>query len=541
MTDLIDRYAARCVVGEFGGEGFGAADFVRFDRRRGVSTPTLNGLAEFEANMRAIFEVFDTFTTEPVAIRGNRVALIRLHLARDGFATTMLGVYEADERGLLTRGTSFDEDDFDLALDELEERFIVGEGAEHEYLIRRARDFTRSLASLDGAATLGFMSPNVEFVDHRRLGLGAMGIDGIRGVLAARAEQVTEDISFFRDLSVRGDAVLGLLDSRGVDAYGTAVLYEMHWVARFVAGRIVFTAWYDVDDHTAAWAKFEELAAETRTPHVDNAVVREVVRGVWRQEFDPSFDAVAEMEAGTAADVVIDDRRRGVSIGVLRGREEMHDNVRAQDELFGPTTFEPIAVRGDHLALLRTLAVSATGFELVSLAIAETNDAGKFCSWTFFDESDLGLAVDTLDARHAAIRADTPGPAELGFTRERAAFARGDWEEVARCYAPDFVAIDHRPLGFAPATAEEYLARSRELVASAPELHGFAPKSYYAPRVCLAAATFVGTGTEGSEYEWNLVMLAHADDQGRYLRLEYFPEDQWAEALALFDEWSPRT
>jgi ketosteroid isomerase-like protein len=143
-----------------------------------------------------------------------------------------------------------------------------------------------------------------------------------------------------------------------------------------------------------------------------------------------------------------------------------------------------------------------------------------------------------LDERHSAIRADAPGIAERGFTRERDAFARGDWDEVVRCFAPDFVTIDRRPLGFAPATAEEYLARSRELVASAPELHAFARKAYYAPRAVLAAVTFAGNSAEGSEYEWDLVMVARADDQGRYLRLEYFPEDQWTEALTQFDEWS---
>ena len=115
-TDVIDRYAQRCATGEFGGEGFGAPDFVRYDQRRGVSTPTLHGLAEFEANMRAIFEVFDTFTTEPVAIRGDRVALVRVHLARERASPrSMLGVYETNEHGLLTRGTSFDEDDLDAA------------------------------------------------------------------------------------------------------------------------------------------------------------------------------------------------------------------------------------------------------------------------------------------------------------------------------------------------------------------------------------------------------------------------------------------
>ena len=38
VTDVIDRYAVRCTEGEFGGEGLAAEDFVRYDRRRGVST-----------------------------------------------------------------------------------------------------------------------------------------------------------------------------------------------------------------------------------------------------------------------------------------------------------------------------------------------------------------------------------------------------------------------------------------------------------------------------------------------------------------------
>jgi len=33
-------------------------------------------------------------------------------------------------------------------------------------------------------------------------------------------------------------------------------------------------------------------------------------------------------------------------------------------------------------------------------------------------------------------------------------------------------------------------------------------------------------------------MVGRADDQGRYLRLEYFPEGEWAAALEQFDEWS---
>jgi hypothetical protein len=109
-----------------------AENVVRFDTRRSVATPTLEGRAAFIENVRAIYDVFDSLVLEPLAIRGDRVALFRVTLSRDGFAATMLGVYETDERGLVVRGTSFDDEDLDLALDELEDRFVAGEGAARE-------------------------------------------------------------------------------------------------------------------------------------------------------------------------------------------------------------------------------------------------------------------------------------------------------------------------------------------------------------------------------------------------------------------------
>ena len=442
-----------------------AVEVERFDRRHGISAPTAHGRAEFIENFRAIFDVFGNMTCEPIALRGNHLALCRMSLVSEsGFEAPYLAITECDEECRYTGGALFDETDLVAALDELDERYLAGEGAEHDYLIRRSRDFIGSMAQLDGEATLAMLDPAIEFVDYRRLGLGAFGFDGVRSLLAARAEQVTEDISYLRTLSVRGDAVLGLLESRGVDEHGTAVLYEMYWVSRFVAGKIRWNAWYDLDDEAAARSRFEELAAESRTPHVDNAVVRLLARNLWRGTFDETCDPTESM----ADDLVIDDRRSGVSIGQLRGIDAAVENIAAQDDLFGPTTFEPLAVRGDHLMLSRTRAVSESGFELVSIGLFETNNAGQSCAMTFFDEDDRAGAFDALESRYAEIRTCEAGPAERMAGEYVRAFNRRDWDAVNECFAPDLVAIDHRSIGFPESGRTELLERNLSMVEVAP-------------------------------------------------------------------------
>ena len=162
-------------------------------------------------------------------------------------------------------------------------------------------------------------------------------------------------------------------------------------------------------------------AAETRTPYVDNEVVRRFERYFWLTEFGESIDPVESM----APDLVIEDRRTGVSIGQLRGVDAAIDNMEAQDELFGPTTFAPIAVRGEHLALFRTRALSDSGFELVSLGIVEIDDTGQTCAMTFFDDDDL--AHRARRPRRAVRRDRRPGtcPGRGGAPRPASASSTG--------------------------------------------------------------------------------------------------------------------
>jgi hypothetical protein len=296
--------------------------------------------------------------------------------------------------------------------------------------------------------------------------------------------------------------------------------------------------WYDLDDVDAARARFEELAAaDPRTPHVDNAVVRKLVAGSWQQAFDPSYDPQAELDTQNAADVVVDDRRRGVSIGVLHGTDAMEQNIRAQDGLFGPTTFEPIAVRGERLALVRTRAVAPSGFELVSLGIVETDAQGRFRSWTFFDESDLVAAFEELEQRHRDLSGDAYPSNERLFVDRSIAYQHGDLDTMLGSLGADYRVVDHTPAGFGTADAAGLRAQIDAQDAQMPTV-AIQAKRYVSERAILEATSNRGTTEDGHDYAWEYATVACFDRDGLIAADHAFPIEQWDEARALFDQWS---
>ena len=114
-----------------------AEDVMRFDRRITVSAPTVDDSEDFSVNVAGIYEVFGVVRPEPIAVRGDRLALIRLHCGEPpAFTMQLLSVYELDGASRIVRESDFDEDQLDAVFDELDERWISGEGADHEYMIR---------------------------------------------------------------------------------------------------------------------------------------------------------------------------------------------------------------------------------------------------------------------------------------------------------------------------------------------------------------------------------------------------------------------
>lgn len=243
-----------------------AEDFVRYDTRRSIATPTLHGRAAFIENVRAIYGVFDTILLDPIAIRGDRVAILRVTLGHEGFTATMLGVYETDDRGLLVRGTSFDEEDLDLALAELEERFMAGEGAPGRDLHSDTRWTEASAARMDALnrgdrdAVLATYTPDFIREDRRRgINFGTSNREETVDALLAGNDVGLGNRSFTTVEAIGDNFALGEFRMSHDDGFELVYLLA---VEQDDAGRLRRATNLDLEDRADASALLRAWAAE---------------------------------------------------------------------------------------------------------------------------------------------------------------------------------------------------------------------------------------------------------------------------------------
>ena len=538
VTDALDRYAARLAAGDISMEGISADDILLFDRRRGISAPTFRGRAAVEANISAILEMFDRVAMEHLAIRGDHVALIHLQWTHEGFTLPVLAVYESDGDGLVIRATTFDDEDLDLALalDELEERFIAGEGAEHEFAILRAGDVRRGAGAADRAAAYKALhTPDCRVTDHRLLSWPTETVSDVVDQIRADRGISAPRTTVFATLEVLGDAVLITQDDHFVTPEGSEYLKRSLVITHSIAGLADSLDYFDPEQHEAARARFAELGNETRTPYIDNAVIRLLARGTWLEKYDPAHDHAADF----AVDISFEDRRSGVSLPQMDGVDPVVANIAALNEVLGPTDFEPVAVRGDHLALVSTRTTSESGFEFTSLMIFETDDADRICHMVSFDEHAVADALEELDERYRAGLGGAPTDVEAALLDGVGRLNRRDWDRFAALLHPDLEAVDHSPLGFPPTDRDGFVNdQMRGMAELVPDFVVVLRKILTEGRATLAVGTTCGTTADGNAYAWEFIQVMRAAADGRALNRDLYADTQWTEALARFDQWS---
>ncbi len=510
-------------------------DFERLDRRRTVTAPPVTSGAEYLESIRAILGLYDTITTEPVAIRGESLYLSRSVFTHDGFETMFWAATELDADGRLRRIVNYDEDDFAAAMAQLDAWYVEGLGAEEAFTIRRAGDYIRSVMPVDGAATLALLHPDVRLTDHQMLGFGAMDFDGLRRYLAARAEQIAEDHEYFQELEVNGSTVLARLRAKAIRPDGFEALYELWTVTRFVAGKMHDADWFGLDDAEAARARFEELAAAPPPADLDNACVRALERLEWVSKFG---DAPGAMDP-LAPDVVEVDHRSGIGMGFrIEGRDALVENfVEFRRRLgLGEMRREWLAVRGDRHALATLRFVADNGFEVSALQLYEIDPHGRLSSIDNYDVDDLDAAVAELDERYAAGEGAEHAELLRRFTASMRAFSSGDVAEMAALNSPDFEFVDHRLASWGTLSAGGFVKMTRAFDDVA--------RTFLVTRVrvvghrLVAALRSHGVSREGAEAEWTHSVVYETDPAGRGLRGELFDGADWDAALARFDELS---
>ena len=167
----VDPSRARSVAEELVAGGGVAPDVRRDDRRRLVASPVTVDADGWAAEVGAIFSVFDRIEAEPVAVRGERLALLRLRCVQDpDFQSSWLAIYEYDDEDRLVLEVDFDDDDLDAALDELDERYFAGEGAEHAEMGALAAVWMRTFHEQDWDAYPAILADDFVAVSHFQFG-----------------------------------------------------------------------------------------------------------------------------------------------------------------------------------------------------------------------------------------------------------------------------------------------------------------------------------------------------------------------------------
>ena len=201
---------------------------------------------------------------------------------------------------------------------------------------------------------------------------------------------------------------------------------------------------FDEGDLHAAIARFDELSRpalrlENTATHVFERLYAHVAAGEWH--------AVAQM---TAENVSVDDRRRVVNAGILRGRDaNIKDAQATVDVGFTMTMSGVLATRGGRLALtgIRVSGPDPEAIQNDALQIIEIDAEERIAGVVVFDPDDFDAAIAELDARYLAGEA-------AAHTRTwsviAGVFVAHNRREVAAT-TPDVVSIDHRRVAaFAP-------------------------------------------------------------------------------------------
>jgi hypothetical protein len=142
-----------------------ADDICTDDRRRVGNAGIRHGRDDHLADMRVLAEMGANITSTVIATRGERLALNRICSAnQEEFGVELLSIIEvgADNRALA--GVSFDPNDIDAALEELDARYLVGEAADYAHTWSAVTDAFAAINRHEFPPT----TPDWVNVDHRR-------------------------------------------------------------------------------------------------------------------------------------------------------------------------------------------------------------------------------------------------------------------------------------------------------------------------------------------------------------------------------------
>ena len=502
------------------------------DRRRGLRREGNDRATEL-AELRAIADVgTKNMTSDVLAIRGERLALVRtLYSGRDqrpeAFHTELIRIAETDADERIVAYTAFDPDDFEVAIAELETRYLTGEASAHAHtwslIARTYAGFNRG--------ELPTTTQDWLTVDHRHAAAMAPG-EGV-AYFSASWELAAE-------LNVYIEAVHRLSDLGAVFTHvgkGTSRDgFEAEWRTvdiMTVEGDLINRCeLFDEADHDTAIARFEQLSRPAPRPENAASLVAECIFSCFATR---NWDAIAKV---LADDVSTDDRRRTTNAGIRRGRDAEIENWQAAANV-GFTDLAPtvIATRGGRLVLTRLQASGRDPqtIRIEVLLVIEIDADEQIATIVVFELDDFEVAITELDRRYLA--------------GEAAAHAR-TWSVITRGYAslnrrelppttPDWVNVDHRRgTAFGPNEMTAYIRAAWDL---SPDISNYIEAVHRLNNLgAVVTNASHGSSQEGFDAEWRGINIMTVE--GDLLnRCEVFDEADIDAALTKFEQLSRPT
>jgi len=497
---------------------------------------------------------------EPLATLGESLALCRLSVSFRGLAerdsapagaTEVENVLlvEVDARGRRVATEFFASDRLGDAVARLYERHAesLPEGAARVRAAATAESVSRWLKLFDDFER--YVDPEVEFADHRPLGLGSLrGVELVKP--AARAQlELAREIAFRVDdvRALRADAFLVRSTTSGVDrASGGAYERPLLLIGVFGPnGLATRVEWFEPERDVEALARFDELVASP------GPVPRRV-------RANPATANAARLDAAAAARDF-----DGFKNQFADGAQVVHHPTGTRFEqsrnfpdfqrlLQTSSSFafsnQPLATLGDSLALLRaslsiggivgnSLDVSATESEWFLLT--EVDGAGRRRYSEFFATDHLGDAIACLYGRYAESLPDGPRRTRAAATARSVSAWMKSFSELERYASADVQFKDHRLLGLGSSSGVERARRAlrtqselaRDVVFRIDDVCALRPDAF------LLSSTTSGTDrASGGAYERVLLVIGVFDLDGLVTRVEWFEPGRETEALARFDE-----
>ncbi|OBJ08137.1 regulator [Mycobacterium sp. 1465703.0] len=503
-----------------------ADNYVGIDHRRIVSAETQHGRHDVIRDLQAAADVgFSISMVGAIAIRGERLVLARSRATGtdpDAIQNDALNVFEVDADNRIATVVSYDVEDIDAAIAELDARYLTGEAAAHA---RAWSAVAGSYAALNRHEP-PLTTPDCINVDHRQE--TAFGPGDVNAYIQAGwdSEQDTniyvEQVHRLSDVAVVATYAAHETSQEGLRA-------EWRGIALFAVedDRINRTEVFDEKDIDAATARFEEL--NRPTPRLENAASRVVER--FLGHFAPR-DWAALM-AMMADHYLVDDRRRAVNAGIRHGRGAAAEDFRAAAAVgFTDATSTVIATRGTRLTLTRLRFTNRDprpeSFRIETLLVTEIDANEMLAEAVVFELDDFNAAMAELDARYLAGEAATHANTWSAVVGVHAMFNRHE-------YPPGhWVTIDHRR--GSPFAAGNMTSAVHTLFDLTPDFKVHIETVHHLNSAgAVITNNAHGSTPDGLGVEWRMVMLLIVGGD-RLTRCEVFDETDSDAAIARLEE-----